>query len=463
MERLMNIFYKKYACIQFILIVLIITIHSNFTFSSTKNLKISIPKPVFVLPPFTGKYSDREATIAPHEEDLAKELRTILDTDDRRLAVEKLNTFFELELSPAMLHLKGQVYFNLEEYEESERVFKLAIARMPEFVRAHSDLAKVYIVKENYPLARDHLARTISLGEHNAENYGQLGFINMELFNAHSAVAMYQNALALDPSNVQWQQGLLAALTESGLEKSALSLLDEMLKQQPESIDLWLSRAFIYSKLENNLKALSSLEIAIALGNNDPSNYLSSAQLHLQLNSHERAITLFSKYIDTADFEISMLYQAIQWLGQNNQWQFAEALISKFENSKFNKNKTKNSQYLLQKAYIKAGLNQSSEAEKLFIRALDTDPTNTDALISAAKFYYVQKNYIESEILYSRAEAFEDSRKTAILGRAQIQIDLKNYEAALNLLRIAYRNYPELVDLKENISILENTIRVQKL
>ena len=456
------IFPCDYNVSKLSLLFMLFILSSN-VFSLSENIKIRIPKPTFVLPAFTGVYYQRESTIAPHEEELAKQLKSILESQNKQQAIDKLDSFFELELSPAMLHLKGQVYFNLEQYDKAERVFKIALLRIPEFVRALSDLAKVYIVKENYQEARSLLAKVIALGEHHAENYGQLGFINMELYNAHSAVAMYQNALALDPENVQWQQGLLAALTQAGFEQSALQLLDEMLKLQPESIDLWLTRAFLYSKLERHQKSLASLEAAIILGNKDPINILSCAQLHLQLNSYERAIELFSQYTSSEKFEISMLFEAVQWLGQQGQWGNAARLLNNFEKNSYHVKELNTSDYLLQRAFVEAGLNNTIAAEKLFTQSLFKDPTNVQAILAAAKFQYLQKNYLEAEILYTRAESFENAQKPALLGRAQILIDLKDYQSALNLLRIAYRNYPELVDLKDNITILENTIQLQKL
>ena len=460
MSFFIRITYKQW--VKGLVFVLLFQIQ-GLAHASETNIKLEIPKPKFVLPPFTGEYMKRDSTIAPHESELSKELRDILENKDKTLAVEKLNAFFELELSPAMLHLKGQVYFTLEQYDEAERVFKVALMRMPEFVRAHGDLAKVYLVKNDYKNARLHLAKAVSLGEQSPEVYGQLGFLNMELHSAHSAISMYQNALALDPTNFQWQQGLLASLSKAGFYDAATSLLDDMLRSNSENIDLWLNKAFIHSRQEQPLKALSSLETAIALGSDEASTYLSSAQLHLELKSNQRAVELFSKYMNKSEFEMATLYEVIQWLGQKQQWRDAQAMLKAFDKTSPKLSTAELSHYSVQKAYVAAGLKNYAQAKKLYEQALASDPTNVNAILAAANFYYTRKDYVEAEVLYTRAGSFESAEKKALLGRAQIHIELKDYESALNLMRIAYRTYPDLIELKDNIKILENTIQLQQL
>ena len=431
--------------------------------ANTMEIELTMGKPKFVLPQFHGEFMKRESTIAPHELEIAQQLQELLDNDDKQAAIEQLSTFFDLELSAALLHLKGQVYFSLREYDLAEATFKTVLLRMPQMVRAHSDIGQLYLVKNDYKKAQEHFSKAIALGENSPTIYGQLGFLNLQLHNAHSAISMYQNALAIEPDNTQWQQGLLTALTQAKLYSSAISLSDEILKSHPNDQDLWLGRAFIFLRNGEDFKALASLESAILLGNKDANNLLAAAQLHLQLHSYDRATGLLEEYVKSGKYNTQAFQQVLSWLNQNKRWEDSSKILNVLSKHGKSISPQENSQFLVQQALVFAGTNKASQAKQFFSKALSADPSNTTALISAADFYLKQKDYVQAEIFYTRAEAFDDVKKKALLGRAQVMIDIKDYETALTLLRSAYRLYPDLIDLKENIAILENTIQAKKL
>lgn len=426
-------------------------------------IKIELGETRFVIPQFAKEFRKREATIAPHEIEMAETFKEMLSRDDKQAVLTELDQYFDLELSVALLHLKAQVYFSLEEYQRAETLLKTVLLRMPELVRAHSDIGTLYLIQDNFKQAQAHFAKAISLGERSPQIYGQLGYLNLRLHSAHSAVSAYQNALMIEPDNFQWQQGLLAALTQANQFDSAIALANEMLKSHSNNQELWLNRAFLYLHFEDDFNALTSLEAAIALGNQDESNFTAAAQLHLKLNSHERAIELLDTYMQSANFDADVLNQVIAWLAQKQQWQTAADLVGKFSPRTERLSARERSVFYMQNGLVYAGTGKTALADEQFKLALNTDPANEQVLMAAAQFYHDQGVYPEAEVLYTRAEAFETTEKAAKLGKAQVYIDLRDYESALNLLRTAYRQFPELVELKENITILEATIQAQKL
>jgi transcription elongation factor GreA-like protein len=58
-----------------------------------------------------------------------------------------------------------------------------------------------------------------------------------------------------------------------------------------------------------------------------------------------------------------------------------------------------------------------------------------------------------------RAEALPQYEKKAMIGRAQMFIDSQNYNSAVSVLRDVYKKYPDMSDLQDTITILENIIR----
>ena len=420
--------------------------------------ELDIGKLKFVIPAFSEEYMERESTIAPEEFELAERFKTLLDEENTEAVITELNNMFDLEMSPAMLHLKAQVYFDVGELKRAENTFKLVLLRKPQMIRAHSDIGTLYLSQERFKEAQHHFAKAISYGEKSPTVYGQLGYLNLRLNNAHSAIMAYQNALMLEPDNKQWQQGLLSAYSQAKIFDAALSLGEELIKVASQNHSLWLTLAYLYIQKGDDVQALSSMEMAYLLGDREAKNLLASAQLHIKLNSYDRAIALLDNYVDDPSYNKGLVDQVILYLVQNKRWTDAERLLAVYDPLFDSFNSSDKSAYYNQAAIIAKGKKNLNQSGELFKKALDADPTNEHALIEAAQYYHELKDYNQAEILYTRAEAIPNTTKQAILGKAQIYIDIKDYEAALGLLRLAYRNYPELIELKDNIAALEEII-----
>ena len=77
--------------------------------ANEKNLTIKLAKPSFILPAFTGLYSEREASIAPEEYETAERLREMLDSDQKEAVLAELENFFDIELSLTQYQRSFQV------------------------------------------------------------------------------------------------------------------------------------------------------------------------------------------------------------------------------------------------------------------------------------------------------------------------------------------------------------------
>ena len=107
--------------------------------------QIEVDQPTFVLPQFSGPFREREATVAPEELETAERLRSMLDQGKKQAVLKELEAFYDIELSVAMIMLKAQLYFALEEYSKAEKAYQAALNRSPQLVRAHSDLSLIHI------------------------------------------------------------------------------------------------------------------------------------------------------------------------------------------------------------------------------------------------------------------------------------------------------------------------------
>jgi len=425
------------------------------------NLTITLAKPTFVLPMFTGPYSEREASIAPEEYETAERLRELLSNDNKEAVLKELESFFDIELSPAMLSLKAQIYFSLAKYKKAEETFKKVLSRKPQLVRVHRDLGQLYLLQNKPKLARHHFSEAVSFGSNEAIVHGQLGYLNLTLHGAFSAITSYQQAMTLQPEEVQWQQGLLSSLSQARMYESAQALLSELIGKNPTNKKLWLNQAVLALNMNDTRQALVSLEMAIMLGEKDDNNIRTATQLHLQMHSYDRALVLIKQHLDKPVLNMVLLNEYLTWLNQVDMWQQASKLLDGLESKVETMNNRNQSIYFTHKAKISLKQNKMVKADSYYNIALEKDPTNGSALIDYALYASTEKDYIKAEILYTRASALPKNMKEAFLGKAQLYLSMQDHESALKELQKAYARFPDLHYLPEQIDIIKNIIRTR--
>ena len=441
------------------LLLTTICLLSSTTFAQP--MVIELAEPTFVLPQFSGPYREREASVAPEEYETAERLRTLLASNQRENVLKELNSFYDLELSPAMLALKAQVYFSLQMYSEALATYKAVLARKPELVRVHADLGQLYLMMDDFKNARLHFAKAIEFGSNSAIIHGQLGYINLIEHGAFSAISAYQQAVTLEPDNIQWQQGLLAALTQAKMYPAAMAMLEQLLHSRPNDANLWLNKAALSLSVNNSSDALVALEMAILLGEDNSKNLKTAAQLHLQLNSFSRALELITQHINRSSLDMPLLNEYLTWLGQTELWTQAEQLLDNVADRLSTLSADDQCLYYTHRARIQQIRKQPKQAEKYYQLALEKNPTDGETLLNYAEFSAEQKQYVRSELLYVRAEGVSEVEKQALLGRAQLYITTQDFPSALNQLKRAFIKFPELYELKDKIEAIENIIRAQ--
>jgi tetratricopeptide (TPR) repeat protein len=436
------------------------------------SIQIEQMPPVWVMPAGSDPLSQRDAKLLPEEQNLALTLRPLLNVKDYSGALNAIELAkrenYEpeplLALSPALLQVQGQIHLSLSQDEKAKQSFLAAINLMPDFIRAHKSLAVIYIKQEQYKQARKHLVKTITLGEGDAQLFGYLGYINLQLSTPWSAISAYEQALLLEPENSQWLQGLLYGLITAKDTHAAKAMLNEMLQKNPKDISLWLQRSRISLDDNTPLDALTSMEMAIRLGNNDADNLISTAQLHLNYGSVSRAADLMTgllkqwqtkatPYTTKNTDHFNAIESVIGWLVYEKHWEEAKSLL------KYSKNFTKKLTHLQQSQLklhtAKLPGKTTKQITRLFEQAIQLAPTNGQTLIALAEHYQKNKDYTQAQLLFVRAASLPNFAERAYIGHAQVFIDLKNYQQAAIMLRKAIKLNPSRQDLLQNISLLD--------
>lgn len=445
---------------QKLLLAFIAGFLSASVFAESKHIfEIKLKKPEFVLPQYSPIFSPREAVIALEEVEKAVALKELLDSGDRQKVLAELDKYYDLELSSAMLMLKAQVYFSVKEYDRAEETYLSVLGRVPQLIRAHSDLGQLYLIREDFVKARQYFANAVAYGSNEAIIHGQLGYLNLTLHGATSAISEYQQALALEPENVQWQRGLLAALSQAKMYEATLAYVKELIQKRPNDSEIWLNQAALALQMDNKEMALASIEMAILLGDADPANLKTAAQLHLRIKSYDRASELMASLMNKGKLDAGSLFDYVNWLVQAVQYDQAEKLLSLYSSKLAALSIDEQSAYYLHSARIAQHKQQYANASTYYKNALEKNPVSGDALISYAEFLLSRKDYVQSEFYFLRAEVLPEYEKKAMIGRAQMFIESQNYSSAVSVLRDVYKKYPEMSDLQDTIATLENIIR----
>ncbi|MDK1286099.1 tetratricopeptide repeat protein [Pseudoalteromonas umbrosa] len=425
-----------------------------------KSYKLELEPVKFVIPAYSEQYSEREVTLRPEEYELAEKLSALLDRKDFTQVSKELETFYNVELSPALLMIKAQVYFSLKQYEKAQKLYQFILKTKPQLVRAHEDLGQLSLIQENFELARSHFAKAISLGSDNAMVHGQLGYLNLHQHGAFSALYAYQKAYSLEPNNAQWQQGLVTSLVKAKMYPSALAMLEELITKDPKTQSYWLTKAAIQLDQKHNEQALKTLEYATLLGPISHQNTLLMINLHFEQSQYDRAIELLKGVAQQGKLKFADINNYLYWLNNANRWQDSEWLINHFDDSE-SLNNTEKSTLFYSQARILEAKKQHKKAIDLYKNALGLNANNANALLSFAQLLLQQKRFISAEQMFIRAEAFDSHRLQAMLGRTQLYINTDDLQSAYNLLLDAKNKFPETPGIQNKIEVLANIVNTQ--
>lgn len=453
--------------LRFIAVVITPLSLLSFTASSTEQamkIELKLASPSWQLALDNKITSPLEVQLEPHEQGFARQIQPLMSANDYQ-AIAALFKNRDLKNDGTALQLlRGQIFLMLKDLEQAELAFKASLQTMPDLAKAHQGLSLLYMQKQQYQKAQQHLIRAVELGRADAQVYAQLGFIHVQNNQPWSAIAAYRQALMLQPAQAQYQKGLLFALIEAGDVTQASVLLKELINQTPNDAQLWLQRGQIALEQGQQQQALTNIEISLKLNPKDLSNQLLAAQLHLNQGSSERAVELIIASLadvpqqqEVSAFNVTL--QALNWLVVQQQWPLVEKVVNRVKVLKTKFKPQQKAQFSVYSAQLAIENGQLDTALKRLNEAVTIDPNLGDALLSLANLYQQKNQLTQAKLMYVRAQSLPDFQLSAWLGLAQIAIDSQNYKEALGYLKKSLKANPQRHDLITNIRALEKLVR----
>jgi tetratricopeptide (TPR) repeat protein len=210
-----------------------------------------------------------------------------------------INAFIKINPNKALgYHLKGGIYFNIEDYLTSVGFYSKAIALKPEEPSFYESRGNAYYFSDSTVLALKDFEKVIELGKSSDYAYRLIGECYSKLNNYEKAIRYYKMSVELEPKNeLTWE---------------SLNLAYGHLKRYPEAIEAGLKSVAIDSTYSSAFANLGW-------------TYYQSGDYQLSIGYSYRALRL-NKGSATAMFNIAL---ATLKSGQVEQ---AKKLYSKFIN-----------------------------------------------------------------------------------------------------------------------------------
>lgn len=432
---------------------------------ASAGLQVSLADPQWQVLLNNNAIAQRTSAVAPAELSFARQLQPLLQQKDYQ-AIAGLFAKRELNNdSSALQVLRGQVLLSLQRFDDAALALNAALSKQPDLALAHQALSLVYMQQQQYDKARPHLVKAINLGVADAQVYGQLAYINLQTRQPASAVAGYQQALLLEPDNTQWQQGLLYALIQSQAWPQAQAMLEKLLSTQPDDAALWLQRSQLALSQQNMAQALSSIEVALRLGESNSDNMLLAAQLHFGYGSATRGVSLLQQVMQQQRSNTAWhtpLLQAANYLSYQQQWPALRRLLAQGAIPEQQLSSTQQAQLALVKAQLAAADNKPQQALSALQHAVTLDPLSGEALLALAQWYESQHNIELASLHYSRAASRPEVQLRALQAQAQLEINRQQYQSALRILQQVLQLAPQRQDIADNIQSLQQLVRQQR-
>lgn len=359
----------------------------------------------------------------------------VFDQPDFALTLLETMIADEEEESAAFHYILANVYFTSGRYDDAERQYRYSVEKEPEFLRAWNNLGFFYYAQESYADAIPCLSKAIELGDSEARTLGVLAFCLREEGNYIASEMCYMQAVAVEPQNSDWTEGLLAIALDTEQYARAEAYVRQLLKQKPEAREKWMLLASLLVKQGRRVEATAILETASSLDYADTEGLLLLGDLCAELHLNNEAITAYSKAISSGtDQGVERVVAFARLLIDSGNLAKAESLLDAIGEPSATPERVL---LLHARADLHSAREEWSEARADLEQLTQLDPVNGVALLQLGKILQSEGESVRAMFTYEAAAQVPDTAYHANLALANIAIEANDYKAAVGRLESA--------------------------
>jgi len=338
----------------------------------------------------------------------------------------------------------GNIYFQLEEFDDAIEAYEAAIAKFPNYRQAYENLGLAHVRKGDLDGALPALTQVIELGGNKSVTWGLIGFAYAAAGNSLNAETAYRMAMMLDPEENDWKEGFARSLFRQGRFSEAAAFMDGLIAAEPESARLWLLQANAYIGLDEPMKAATNYEFVDALGASTPDSLLILADIYVNEEFFDVAVNTYIRALEMepgrgpdralkgarviagrgAFFETRRLLDGVETV-------FGESLDPQ-----------QRKEMLRLRSQVAVAEGASEEQVALLEEIVALDPLDGAALVSLGQYHQSKGDAEQAIFYYERAQAIPDSEADACVRHAQLLVQQRKFTEAVDLLKRAQRVQP---------------------
>ncbi|MDP0501626.1 MAG: tetratricopeptide repeat protein [Verrucomicrobiota bacterium JB022] len=362
-----------------------------------------------------------------------------------------------LQIAGALRMQNADLTNNKAGYSQAENYFKRAVdpnTGMPNFLRAHKNLAHIYFKTDRPQLAAQSFVKALQLGDNDPVTFGLLGSIYFDQGQLIPAENALRGAMMLNPGITEFKQLLGNVLLQQERYAEAAALFGDLLLEKPNNVQYWNAQANSYIGMDMIDEAAKNLEIVRFLGKADAPMLMLLGDIYLNKemvrDAADAYLAAVQKSAEARSF--TQYYQAAQYLNRYEAFDESTQLLDAIEQNMSELTTKQKNDILTLRSEINLTQGKTEEAVANLEEILKTDPFNGRALIVLGRYYSSAEpdvaqdnaNYQQRKIAlqqqaityFERAEELEDIDTVveALVAHAQLRVKRSELPRAADLL-----------------------------
>jgi tetratricopeptide (TPR) repeat protein len=352
------------------------------------------------------------------------------------LQIKKLD-----EASPALDFAIGNLYFQLEQYDQAAKAYQDALKKHEKFRSAMMNLGRVYLLQEQTNKAIELYQQLVQDGQADADILLLLGHaLLMENYPVSAEIA-YQQCLLLRPKDADAMLGLAKSLIQQQRYTQGLALIGEILQQDPTQKELWSLRANAFLALGQNAKAIRAIETARRLKSATSDMLVALGDLYLNQAQAEDALAAYGQAFENKSLSIQRMLRGLEGFLMIRDPNAAGQMLARIENALKKISSPPNQQNNIKLLRLKGELadlqGDREKAMKFYQDLLRLDPLDAKTLLLLAQAQQQQGQLEEAAMTCERAARIQGHETNSLILYAQIEVERQRYTQAVELLEAA--------------------------
>ncbi|MBC2607565.1 tetratricopeptide repeat protein [Pelagicoccus albus] len=389
-----------------------------------------------------------EPDLSAEDLEFYQEIAPLLNTDTAA-AIELLKPQLSEESSAGFDFILGSLLYVQGDMGESIVWLERAVEKMPNFRRAHRMLGLCRTQLGEEASSIEDWKNVITLGGGDAQSYGLLGYAYLSQENYYSALKAYEMARLFDADSRDFKQGLAQCLLMTGQREQAISLYDELLKQDPKNAEFWLLQANAYVALDRRQEAIANIEFLREMEKVDWASLVLLGDLYLARGAYELAVDRYLESVENADsLDKEKVLLPLERLLAYRLFEEANSFIAALDASAGIEGEwSKGEEYQLCRAQVAMEMGDFSESESVLKSIVQANPVSGQALLLLGDLCKRTERSEEAVFFLERAAAIDAVEADALLALGRLEVERGRLSEGIKFLKESQKLRP-----RENVA-----------